>query len=114
MPPEEPDDMRPPLGGEAPTRDDYNRSLRRKSSQGMRDDTVPIREEPSTFAAAPRSPSEVYSPFHDFSGPADENETSLRFPPEVKKSLLLHHLIKEVKNIIYKLNGYFCIMVFKV
>ncbi|XP_078573226.1 uncharacterized protein LOC144860066 isoform X2 [Branchiostoma floridae x Branchiostoma japonicum] len=87
MPPEEPDDMRPPLGGEAPTRDDYSRSLRRKSSQGMRDDTLPIREEPSTFAAAPRSPSEVYSPFHDFSDPADENETSLRFPPEDDQSV---------------------------
>ncbi|XP_019630594.1 PREDICTED: uncharacterized protein LOC109474686 isoform X1 [Branchiostoma belcheri] len=82
MPPEEPDDMRAPRGGDNPTREDYNRSLRRKSSLAVRDEPVPMREEVSTFATAPRSPSEAYSPFHDFVAPADDNETAPRFPRE--------------------------------
>ncbi|CAH1238020.1 Hypp5499 [Branchiostoma lanceolatum] len=104
--PEEADDMRPPLGGEAPTREDYNRSLRRKSSQAMRDDPEIVREEPSAFATAPRSPSEVYSPFHDFSAPADDNETAPRYPQEDDYPQSVASSVRGARRARYPSDGY--------
>ncbi|XP_078655673.1 uncharacterized protein LOC144902247 [Branchiostoma floridae x Branchiostoma belcheri] len=106
MPPDEPDDMRAPRGGDNPTREDYNRSLRRKSSLAVRDDTLPMREENSTFAAAPRSPSEAYSPFHDFVAPADDNETASRFPREDDYPQSIASSVRGARRSRYPSDGY--------